>query len=79
VGNVSYCNNAEWVVTGHKRNRFPPKYDVRIQGELKDKNPKEIYKHFFDDKIYELIAQQTNICAQQKINEKTSLNKTERS
>jgi hypothetical protein len=30
VGNVGYCNNAEWVVNGYKRNRFPPKYDAGI-------------------------------------------------
>jgi hypothetical protein len=44
VGDVG-CNNAEWVVNGHKRDRLPPKYDAGIKGELKDKkNPEEIYK-----------------------------------
>jgi hypothetical protein len=59
VGNVGYCNNAEWVLNGHRRYTFPAKYDAGIKGELKDKkNPKEIYKHFLDDKICELTAQQ---------------------
>jgi hypothetical protein len=47
VDDVGYCNNAEWVVTRHKRNIFPAKYNAGRKGELKDKKtPEEIYKHF---------------------------------
>jgi hypothetical protein len=71
VDDVGYCNNVEWIVNGHKRNKFPVKHDAGIKGELKDKkSPDEIYKHFLDDKICKQIAQQINIYAQQKINEK---------
>jgi hypothetical protein len=59
---VSY-NQEDWATDGHKRNRFPLKYDARIKGELKHKkNPDEIYERF-DDNIRELIAEDTNICA----------------
>jgi hypothetical protein len=37
VDDVGYCNNAEWVINGHKRNRFPTKYDAGVKEELKDK------------------------------------------
>jgi hypothetical protein len=61
VDNVGYL---EWLIRGTE-------YDAGIKGELKDtKNLKEIYKHFLDDKICELLVQQTNVYMQQKINEK---------
>jgi hypothetical protein len=60
--NVICCNNGEWVINGHKRNRFSPKYDAGIKGKLMEKkNPEKIYEDFLDDKICELTAQQTNI------------------
>jgi hypothetical protein len=71
VDDLVYCNNAEWVINGHKRNRFPRKNDAGVKWELKDKrNPEEMYEHFLGDKTCELIAQQTNIYVQQKVNEK---------
>jgi hypothetical protein len=52
VDNVRYCNNAQRVINGHKRNKLPAKYDAGIKRELKDKkNPEEIYEHFLDDKF----------------------------
>jgi hypothetical protein len=59
VYDIDYCNNAEWVVNGRKRKRFPAKYDTGIKGELKNMmNPEEVYEHFLDDRICELTAQQ---------------------
>lgn len=64
---VSY-NKENWATNDHKRNRFSPKYDVRIKGELEHKRkPDEIYEQLSDDNICELITEDTNICDQQNI------------
>jgi hypothetical protein len=80
MDDVGYCNNAERKTKGHKLNRFPAEYDGGIKGKLKYKRiPEEIYKHFPYDKICKLTAQQTSIYLQQKIKEKTYLNKMKKS
>jgi hypothetical protein len=58
----------DWAANGHKRNRFPPKYDVRIKGNWNIKNkPDEIYEQLLDDNICKLITEDTNICAEQNM------------
>jgi hypothetical protein len=62
VYNVGYVTAAVWVVNGNKMNRFSPKYHVGTKGEMKDyKNPKDVYKHFSDNKICMFTVQQTSI------------------
>jgi hypothetical protein len=58
VDDVGYCSNAEWVISGHTRNRFLLKYVADIQGELKNENLEEMNEHFLDHKVCGLITQQ---------------------
>jgi hypothetical protein len=72
VVDVGYCNNAEWFINGHKRNRFPAMYDAGTKGELEHKNSKEIYRHVLDDKICKITVQKTNIYRKQNTNKNTA-------
>lgn len=69
----------DWDVRGCRRTRFPATYQTGIQGELLNKKePDEIFEHFIDDELCELIAEQTNLYAQQSIQASTGADKLKR-
>jgi hypothetical protein len=69
-----------WIRNGRKIDRFSEKYYATSEGELRNnRNSPDIYEYFLNDEICEHIAEQMNLYAEQKIHEKTLLNKMQQS
>jgi hypothetical protein len=69
VDEVVHYNNAEWVINGHKRNRFLPKYDTGTKKELKEKILKRYMNTFLLTRYVKSLLNR-DIYMQQKISEK---------